>query len=104
MEDLSRYVLYSKDQEAAFRERFAGVIASRQAAYVRWLRGLPLLEWVDYLQQVAPKDREAVIGLICVCIQERLAAATFSSDYRLIRRDPATDEEVEAVFGKTKRQ
>lgn len=103
MEDLSRYVLYSKDQEVAFRKRFAGVIAARQAAYVRWLRTLPLLEWVDYLQQVAPKDHEAVIGLICVCIQERLVAVTFSRDYRRLRRDPATDEEVEAVFGKKKR-
>ncbi len=103
MEDISRYVLYSKDQEVAFRKRFAGVIAARQAAYVRWLRTLPLLEWVDYLQQVAPKDCEAVIGLICVCIQERLVAVTFSRDYRRLRRDPATDEEVEAVFGKKKR-
>lgn len=103
MEDFSRYVLYTREQEAAFRVRFAGVIAARQAAYVRWLRGLPLLEWVDYLRQVAPRDREAVIGLICVCVQERLAAVTFSRDYRLIRRDPDTDEEVEAVFGKKKR-
>ena len=103
MEDLSRYVLYSKDQVAAFRKRFAGVIAARQAAYVRWLRDLPLLKWVDYLQQVAPRDREAVIGLICVCIQERLAAVTFSRDYRLIRHDPATDEEVRGRFRKKKR-
>lgn len=44
-------------------------------------------------------DRKAVIGLICVCIQERLAAVTFSRDYRQIRRDPDTDEEVDAIFG-----
>lgn len=104
MEDLSRYALYTKEQEAAFRERFAGVIAARTAAYARWLRSLPLLEWVDYLQQVAPKDREAVIGLICVCVRERLISVTFSRDFRRIRRDPHTDEEVEAVFGKAKRQ
>lgn len=100
MEDLRRYVLYSREQEEAFRNRYANVIAARRRVYVNWLRSLPLLEWVDYLVQVSPRDYEAVIGLICVCHQERLVSITFSSDYRRIRRDPDTDEEVEAVFGK----
>ena len=100
MEDLRRYVLYSRKQEEAFRNRYANVIAARRRAYVKWLRSLPLLEWVDYLVQVSPRDYEAIIGLICICHQERLVSITFSSDYRRIRRDPDTDEEVEAVFGK----
>ena len=99
MEDLRRYVLYSRKQEEAFRNRYANVIAARRRAYVKWLRSLPLLEWVDYLVQVSPRDYEAVIGLICVCHQERLVSITFSSDYRRIRRDPDTDEELKAVFG-----
>ncbi len=100
MEGLRRYVLYSREQEEAFRERYAGVIAASRTAYVGWLRGLPLLEWVDYLARISPRDHEAVIGLICVCHLERLVSVTFSSDYRLIRRDPDTTEELEAVFGK----
>lgn len=103
MEDLRRYVLYSREQEEAFRNRYANVIAARRRMYVNWLRSLPLLEWVDYLVQVSSRDYEAVIGLICVCHQERLVSITFSSDYRRIRRDPDTDEEVEAVFGKKKK-
>lgn len=103
MEDLRRYVLYSRKQEEAFRKRYANVIAARRRAYVKWLRSLPLLEWVDYLVQVSPRDYEAVIGLICLCHQERLVSITFSPDYSRIRRDPATDEEVEAVFGKKKK-
>lgn len=99
MEDLRRYILYTKEQEAAFRNRYANVIAARRRAYVKWLRSLPLLEWVDYLVQVSPRDYEAVIGPICVCHQERLVSITFSSDYRRIRRDPDTDEELKAVFG-----
>ena len=103
MEDLRRYVLYSREQEEAFRNRYANVIAARRRAYVKWLRSLPLLEWVDYLVQVSPRDYEAVIGLICVCHQERLVSITFSPDYRRIRRDPDTDEAVAAVFGKKKK-
>lgn len=103
MEDLRRYVLYSREQEEAFRNRYANVIAARRRAYVKWLRSLPLLEWVDYLVQVSPRDYEAVIGLICLCHQERLVSITFSPDYRRIRRDLDTDEEVEAVFGKKKK-
>ena len=66
MEDLRRYVLYSREQEEAFRNRYANVIAARRRAYVKWLRSLPLLEWVDYLVQVSPRDYEAIIGLICI--------------------------------------
>lgn len=100
MEDLRRYVLYSREREEVFRKKYAGVIAANQPAYVGWLRGLPLLEWVDYLARISPCDREAVIGLICVCHLERLVSVTFSSDYLLIRRDPDTPEELETVFGK----
>ena len=103
MEDLRRYDLYSRKQDQALRNSSANVIAARRRAYVKWLRSLPLLEWVDYLVQVSPRDYEAVIGLICVCHQERLVSITFRSDYRRIRRDPDTDEEVEAVFGKKKK-
>ena len=103
MENLRRYVLYSRKQEEAFRNRYANVIAARRRAYVKWLRSLPLLEWVDYLVQVSPRDYEAVIGLICLCHQERLVSITLSPNYRRIRRDPDTDEEVEAVFGKKKK-
>ena len=56
MEDLRRYVLYSREQEEAFRNRYANVIAARRRAYVKWLRSLPLLEWVDYLVQVSSRD------------------------------------------------
>ena len=45
MEDLRRYVLYSREQEEAFRNRYANVIAARRRAYVEWLRSLALLEW-----------------------------------------------------------
>lgn len=100
MEDLRKYVLYSKEQEEAFRNRYANVIAARRRVYVKWLRGLPLMEWVDYLVQVFPRDYEAVIGLICICYQERLVSITFSHDYRRIRRDPDTSEELESIFGK----
>lgn len=99
-EDLRRYVLYSEGQMSAFRERFVGVIAARRRIYVNWIRRLPLLEWVDYLASVSPGDYEAVIGLICLCYQEGLVSVTFSPDYRLIRRDPHTDDELKAVFGK----
>ena len=99
MEDLRRYLIYSRKQEEAFRNRYANVIAARRRVYVKWLRSLPLLEWVDYLVQVSPRDYEAVIGLICVCHQERLVSITFSPDYRRIRRDPVTPEELETVFG-----
>ena len=100
MEDLRRYVLYSKEQEDAFRNKYANVIAARRRVYVNWLRGLPLREWVDYLVQVSPRDYEAVIGLICICHQERLVSITFSRDYHQIRRDPDTLEELESIFGK----
>ena len=98
-DDQRRTVLYSRKQEEAFRKRYANVIAARRRAYVKWLRSLPLLEWVDYLVLVSPRDYEAVIGLICVCHQERLVSITFSTDYRRIRRDPVTPEELETVFG-----
>lgn len=100
MGDLRRYVLYSREQEEAFRNRYANVIAARRRAYVKWLRSLPLLEWVDYLVKVLPRDYEAVIGLICVYHQERLVSITFSPDYRRIRRDPDTPEELARIFRK----
>ena len=100
MEDLRKYVLYSKEQEDAFRNRYANMIAARRRVYVNWLRGLPLREWVDFLVQVSPRDYEAVIGLICICHQERLVSITFSRDYHQIRRDPDTTEELERIFGK----
>lgn len=100
MEELRKYVLYSKEQEDAFRDKYANVIAARRRVYVNWLRGLPLREWVEYLVQVSPCDYEAVIGLICICHQERLVSITFSRDYRQIRRDPDTLEELERIFGK----
>lgn len=99
MEDLRRYILYTKEQEAAFRNRYANVIAARRRVYVKWLRSLPLLVWIDYLVQVSSRDYEAIIGLICICHQERLVSITFSPDYRRIRRDPVTPEELEIVFG-----
>lgn len=100
MEDLRRYVLYSGKQMTAFRERFADVVAAMRLPYVEWLRSLPLMEWVDYLAGVAPRDYETVIGLICLCYQEGLVSVTFSPDYRRIRRDPHTDEELSKIFGK----
>ena len=47
MEDLRRYVLYSREQEEAFRNRYANVIAAGRRRYVNWLRSRPRLEWVD---------------------------------------------------------
>ena len=34
MEDLRRYVLYSREQEEAFRNRYANVIAARRRVHV----------------------------------------------------------------------
>ena len=34
MEDLRRYVLYSREQEEAFRNRYAYVIEARRRVYV----------------------------------------------------------------------
>ena len=99
MEDLRRYVLYSVEQMAAFRERFADVVAAMRFPYVGWLRSLPLMEWADYLAGVSPRDYEVVIGLICICYQEGLVSVTFSHDYRRIRRDPHTPEELASIFG-----
>lgn len=99
MESLRKYALHTDEQMSSFRKRFGGIIASRLGAYARWLRALPLMEWVDYSRNVASADLEAVVGLLCVCHREGLVRFTFSEDFRRIRRDPETKEELMTVFG-----
>lgn len=77
----------------AFRERFGDIVRARLRVYAKWIRSLPLMEWVPYLEQVAERDREVVIGLICLCAMEGLVNFTFSQDYTRIRRDPDSEEE-----------
>lgn len=81
-------MLYTREEADSFRDRHADIVRARLRVYAAWIRNLPLLEWVPYLDQVSPADREAVIGLVCLCYRDGLVNITFSSDYRLIRRDP----------------
>jgi hypothetical protein len=99
MESLRKYALITDGQMASFRKRFGPVVAARIGVYAQWLRGLPLMEWVDYSRNVAAADIEAVVGLLCVCHRERLVRFTFSEDFRRIRRDPETEDELTAIFG-----
>lgn len=99
MVSLRKYALITDEQMASFRKRFGPTVAARLGVYARWLRGLPLMEWVDYSRNVASADLEAVVGLLCVCHGEGLVRFTFSEDFRRIRRDPETKEELMTVFG-----
>ena len=82
------YMLYTRESADRFRERYGDIVRARLRVYAAWIRSLPLLEWIPYLENVGTGDYEVVIGLICLCYREGLVNITFSSDYRRIRRDP----------------
>lgn len=81
-------MLYTKEQADRFRDHYGDIVRARLRVYAEWIRSLPLLEWIPYIDEVSPKDYEVVIGLICLAYREGLVNLTFSSDFRRIRRDP----------------
>lgn len=88
MTDLKEYMLYTKEQADLFEQNHAAIVRARLKVYASWISNLPLGEWIPFLEQVARKDYEVVIGLICLCYRKGLVNITFSRDYWKIRRDP----------------
>ena len=67
------------------------LLRKHSAAYARWIRSLPLMEWTPL--RIPEGSESAIIGLICCLIDDGTVKATFNNSCTFIRRDPATEEE-----------
>lgn len=93
MNDYRIYLLRTESQLEDFRRRYASYIASEEAAYLKWIRSWPLMEWVDYLYGVPKSNIPVLIGMICHLYCSGKVNVSFHDSMLKVRRDPESEEE-----------
>lgn len=82
--------LRSWEEIRAWKERNASFFYNNRYDYVQWVKRLPIdpqMRYVYYLRGVREEYYPLVVGMFCVLYQEGYVNITFSSDFRMIRRD-----------------
>lgn len=100
MTDPRTYLLYTTAEEEEFRKEFSVFIAKMRAAYQEWINGLPMWEWIRFLDNVPEDKWRLVTGMICIVYIEGLVNISVSNDGFSIRREPRNEKEHEYLMKK----
>lgn len=93
MSDWSQYILRYRSQYNVFRLENETLLLKRSRAYKEWIESLPWMEWVP-LRFRSEEEARLVIGIICVLYWDKEINISFSNDFRCIRNEPRTKEEL----------
>ncbi len=96
--DYRPYLLYTKAQELAFREKYAAHLKLLDQ-YEEWFYTFPLYEW--HKIAVPSRNAQFIIGMLCLLMREERANFCFKfpeqlSNEALIMRYARNDEEYQA--------
>jgi len=93
--DYTEYLLRDDGQTEAFRAKYADYIRAYIEECVLWVQSLPMFEWVNLTYYLDERDKESVIGLICLCYIDGRVNISFDRRAASIRREPDNTEELD---------
>lgn len=89
--ELKKYLLYYPSQERDFLAKYPGIMEQYGESYMKWIQGLPMMEWVPLI--LRPGMEETTIGIICTLYRRGFVNITFHDSMTQIMRCPLNDDE-----------